>query len=230
MQTRAERRQAAGAACRTRGPLGAACAGPERSQGRPHTRAAAGASQPTAGPLPRVGAAPDPTTTLLPAARPPRMRPSSLRMHRPQAGRWRGENQNAARRAAGHVGSGSQPQGTLGPPSPSRRRAPRGPMGTAPGRPALCRRMSVPGHGRRRCRVLELSPCGREPTVALSRPRGRAEVPPGQRGAAAAAAEEAAAGDRGGRRSRAHGVHFTEELPRPGTRPLPGAPRRLPQR
>lgn len=194
----------------------------EHTQGRPLAPLS-----PRRGRLPRVGAAPEHTATPLPAARPPRMRPSSLRRRGPQAGRWRGENQNAARRAAGHAGSGSQPRGTPGPPSPSRRRAPRGPMGAAPGRPAPCRRMSVPGHGRRQCRVLELRSCGQEPTAALRRPRGRAEVPLGQRGAAAAAAEEEAAGGLGGR---THGVHFTEELPRPGPRSPPGAPRRRPQR
>ncbi|XP_039694255.1 mitochondrial proton/calcium exchanger protein isoform X3 [Pteropus medius] len=68
-------------------------------------------------------------------------------------------------------------------------------MGAAPSRPAPRRRTSVPGHGSRRCRVLELSACRREPTAALNRPCGRAEAPPGRPGAAAAAEEDAAAGD-----------------------------------
>lgn len=131
--------------------------------------------------------------------------------------------------AAGHAGTGSRPRGTPGPPSPGRRRAPRGPMGAATGRPAPRRRTSVPGHGSRRCRVLELSACHREPTAALNCPCGRAEAPPGRPGAAAAAEEEASAGGPSGRRGRAHGVHLTEELPRPGARPPPGAPRRRPE-
>lgn len=98
-------------------------------------------------------------------------------------------------------------------------------MGVAPGRPAPRRRTSVPGHGRRRCRLLELSARRREPTAALNRPRGRAEAPPGRRGASE---EEAPAGGRRGRRSRAHGVHLTEELPRPAC-PPPGVQRCRPE-
>ncbi|XP_064440207.1 mitochondrial proton/calcium exchanger protein isoform X2 [Mirounga angustirostris] len=85
------------------------------------------------------------------------------------------------------------------------------------------------GHGCRRCRVLELSVRRREPTAAFNRPRGRAEAPAGRRAAAASAQGEAAAGSRSGRRDRAHGVHLTEELPRPGAHPPPAAPRRRPE-
>lgn len=107
---------------------------------------------------------------------------------------------------------------------------PRGPMGAEPGRPAPRRRTSGPGYGRRRCRVLELSVRRRELTAALNRPRGRAEAPPGRRGAAAVAEEEASAGGWSGGHSWAHGVHLTEELPRPGARLHPGAPLRRPER
>uniref|UniRef100_A0A8C0QFU3 Mitochondrial proton/calcium exchanger protein n=1 Tax=Canis lupus familiaris TaxID=9615 RepID=A0A8C0QFU3_CANLF len=107
----------------------------------------------------------------------------------------------------------------------------RGPMGTAAPPPRPAPPDAVPGHGCRRCRVLELSVRRREPTAAFNRPRGRAEAPAGRRGAAATAEEEeAAAGGRNGRRARAHGVHLTEELPRPGARSPPAAPCRSRER
>lgn len=103
-------------------------------------------------------------------------------------------------------------------------------MGVAAQLPRPAPTDAVPGHGCRRCRVLELSVRRREPTAAFNRPCGRAEAPAGRRVAAAAAQEEeGAAGGRSGRRGRAHGVHLTEELPRPGARPLPAAPRRRPE-
>ncbi|XP_027454300.1 mitochondrial proton/calcium exchanger protein isoform X1 [Zalophus californianus] len=88
---------------------------------------------------------------------------------------------------------------------------------------------AVQGHGCHRCRVVELSVRRREPTAAFNRPRGRAEAPAGRRAAAGPLQEEAAAGGRSGRRDRAHGVHLTEELPRPGAHPPPAAPRRRPE-
>lgn len=157
----------------------------------------------------------------------------SLSAFGPQAGRRRSENQNATRH-------GGEPRGTPGPVVGRGARRdlphlvgggrPRGPMGAEPGRPAPRRPTSGPGYGRRRSRVLELSVRRRELTAALNRPRGRAEAPPGRRGAAAAAEEEASAGGWSGSHRWAHGVHLAEELPRPGARLHPGAPHRRPER
>lgn len=89
-----------------------------------------------------------------------------------------------------------------------------------PGRPAPRHRMSAPGHGRCRCRVLELSARRPQPTAALNRLRaGRGAT--GRRGAAAAAEEEQQPQETGRPPRRAHGVHLTEELPRPGACPPP---------
>ncbi|XP_054995078.1 mitochondrial proton/calcium exchanger protein isoform X2 [Sorex araneus] len=88
-------------------------------------------------------------------------------------------------------------------------------MGVAAGRPAPRRRTSVRGHGRRRTRVLELSALLPQRTVTVSRVSR-----PGRRGGG---------GGCSGRSGRPHGVHLTEELPRPGARPAPAAPRRRPE-
>lgn len=71
-----------------------------------------------------------------------------------------------------------------------------------------------------RCRVLELSARRPQPTAALNRLRaGRGAT--GRRGAAAAAEEEQQPQETGRPPRRAHGVHLTEELPRPGACPPP---------
>lgn len=141
---------------------------------------------------------------------PPRMRGGAARPRM-----RRGAAQNAAR-GAGRGARRDRPLRAGG-------GRPRGPMGAAPGRPAPRRRTSVPGYGRRRCRVLELSARRRQPTDASTVCAG-GEPPPGRRGAGGGGGGDAAAG--GG--TRAHGVHLTEELPPPGARPLPRAPRRRP--
>lgn len=152
---------------------------------------------------------------------------------RPAARRLRAETQNAARprgpAVAGHAGTRSPRRRGPAPHLEGGGR-PRGPMGAAARPPRPAPPDAVPGHGCRRCRVVELSVGRREPTAALNRPRGRAEAPAGRRAVAAAAEDgEAAAGGRSGRRSRAHGVHLTEELPRPGARSPAAAPRRRPE-
>lgn len=161
-------------------------------------------------PAPLRGALPQVLPDARPAAAPIRMGPARMRGRRTSPRMPRGLAGHAGTRSprwrgsALHLAGG----GSL-----------RGPMGTAAPPPRPAPPDAVPGHGCRRCRVLELSVRRREPTAAFNRPRGRAEAPAGRRGAAATAEEEeAAAGGRNGRRARAHGVHLTEELPRPGAR------------
>lgn len=211
------------------GPLGAARAGPERGRGGPQTSAAASGPEPPRGRLRRVAAAPDPTPPLAARRRgdaegpathaPPAASARSVRKQGGGAARTRMQRATGASRGARrdlpHLVGGGRP---------------RGPMGAEPGRPAPRRRTSGPGYGRRRCRVLELSVRRRELTAALKRPRGRAEAPPGVRGAAAAAEEEASAGGWSSSHRWAHGVHLTEELPWSGARLHPGAPHRRPER
>nr|XP_036847775.1 mitochondrial proton/calcium exchanger protein isoform X2 [Manis javanica] len=99
-------------------------------------------------------------------------------------------------------------------------------MGAAARGPAPRRPTPVAGPGRCRCRFLELSASRPEPAAARSGPR--AGVPRRRR-----AGEERSGQQQGGRSERpprlAHGVHLAAELPRPGPRSSPAAPRRRPE-